>query len=61
MAAEKRIYNVDGKHLVRAINGSQALRHVVKAEHTVTLASQDDIVKMVGEGISVEEAKSDAV
>lgn len=55
MATEKRFYNIDGKHLVRAASQAQALRHFVKNRHKVEVASQDDIVKMFGEGVKVEE------
>jgi hypothetical protein len=56
MAAETRIYIVDGKHLVRASTPSQALRHVVKNKHTVAVASQDSIVELVTGGTKVESA-----
>ena len=55
MATTTRIYSVDGKHLVRAQSQAQALRHIVKNRHKVEVASQDDIVKMIGDGVKVEE------
>lgn len=48
MATETRVHIVDDKHLVRAANASQALRSVVHKQHTVRMASQDDILKIAG-------------
>lgn len=61
MAAETRIYVVDGKHLVRAATAAQALRHVVKNKHTVVVATQDALVELVSGGTKVEESSGDAV
>lgn len=55
-----RIYHVrpklpgDGARLVRATNAAQALRHVVTDTLTVELASQEDLVRLLGAGIKVE-------
>jgi hypothetical protein len=40
--------------LVRAANASQALRHVVADTLAVALASQDDLVRLLGKGVRVE-------
>jgi hypothetical protein len=44
--------------LVRAVNASQAMRHV--AEHTLTVgvAGQDQLVDLVAAGVKVEDAKT---
>lgn len=55
-----RIYHVhsklpgDGARLVRAANAAQALRHVVRDTLTVELATQDDLVRLLGRGVKVE-------
>lgn len=57
-----RIYTVaNGKHvrLVRASTAAQALRHVARDVYTVTVSSQDDLVRHVAEGVRVEDARSD--
>ena len=60
MATPSRIYLVlakvgDAKRLVRAPNAAQALRHVAN-DFTVAVASQDELVAAVGDGVTVEEA-----
>ena len=55
----RRIYVVHPKaggqpRLVRAAHPSNALRHVAQAEYTVKVATQDDIVDLVGKGAKVE-------
>jgi hypothetical protein len=61
----KRIYIVrplrDGPkaRLVRAANNAQALRHVALDTLTAEVASQDDLVRLVGQGAKVEEAGAD--
>jgi hypothetical protein len=42
--------------LVRAANSAQALRHVAN-DLQVVLASQDDLVRAIGDGVAVEQAK----
>ena len=57
-----RIYTVaNGKHvrLVRASTAAQALRHVARDVYTVTVSSQDDLVRHVGDGVVVEDALAD--
>lgn len=59
----KRIYLVsseDTKALVRAANQAQAIRHVAINQYTAKVASQDDLVKLVAAGQSVEDASSDS-
>lgn len=62
MAAQQRIYLVstnDGKtRLVKAGMRSQALSHVANSMLTIRVASQDDLVKAVSEGVQVEGARS---
>jgi hypothetical protein len=48
------------KRLVRAANSAQAWRHVADSRISVDLASQDDLVATVGEGVKVEDANGDA-
>lgn len=54
-----RIYYVhpklpgDGARLVRATNAAQALRHVVRDTLTVELATQEDLVRLLGAGVKV--------
>ena len=62
MATPCRIYLVlakfgDAKRLVRAPNAAQALRFVAN-DFTVAVASQDELVAAVGDGVTVEESGS---
>lgn len=63
-STDRRIYRVSGvncKHrLVRAVNRSQALRHVAADTLTVAVASQDDLVYCFDNGIKVEDVKAEA-
>lgn len=60
-----RIYHVrpklpgDGARLVRATNAAQALRHVVTDTLIVELASQEDLVRLLGAGVEVEAVNSE--
>lgn len=59
--ATTRIYIVapktgGAKRLVRAHHPSRALHHVAEAAFTVEVASQDDLVELIGEGVVVENA-----
>lgn len=47
------------KALVRAANQSQALRHIVKHRFAVAVASQDELVKLLEHGTSVETASAE--
>lgn len=49
----------DKPRLVRAKNQSAALKHV-SDELQVAHASQDDLVRIVGQGVQVEDAKAEA-
>jgi hypothetical protein len=58
---QSRIYTVtdgdtDEKHLVRAASVAQAVAHVSKRFHAV-VATQDQLVALVGEGVEVEDYK----
>ena len=64
MAAATRIYVVltDTKqHLVRATNKVQAINHIARASITAEVASQDELIAAIGEGVKVENAMADAV
>lgn len=55
----KRIYIVNGgeqPRLVRAGSRSAAISHVVKTTYSAAVASQDNIVTALGQGIKVEDA-----
>jgi hypothetical protein len=58
-----RIYTVQqlggDTRLVRASNQSQALRYVVDKTLSVDLASQDDLVRLLGKGVHVEAANAE--
>lgn len=60
--AKLKIYKVntpDGSRLVRAGDKRQALNHVARLTITVALASQDDLIDLVRDGIKVETAKEE--
>jgi hypothetical protein len=55
-----RVYmvaNNSGARLVRASHRAQALQFVAAQEYTIRVASQDDLIKCLSEGKSVETAK----
>jgi len=58
------IQNSDGTpadaiyHLVRAQSAAQAIRHVSSPIFTAEVASQNDLVDLLGKGIKVREANS---
>lgn len=63
MATPTRIYhvNVEGiAYLVRAAHPSAALMHVARNIANVRVASQDDLVNCLADGIKVESAKEEA-
>ena len=63
MAAAKRIYAVtDGTttSLVRAATQSQAIAHVVKSKYKAVVPTQDELVKLVSDGVGVETAGEEA-
>jgi hypothetical protein len=53
-----KLYVVEDSHgdarLVRARTRPQAMAHVAKSEFSTRLASQDDLVAMIGKGIKPE-------
>jgi hypothetical protein len=57
MATSTRIYLVNGPtgtRLVKASVASQAITHAAKSAFTAKVASQDDLVEAVSNGIKVE-------
>lgn len=55
--ASQRIYIINGPtgtRLVKAAVASQAITHVAKAAFSAKVASQDDLVQALSEGIKVE-------
>jgi hypothetical protein len=62
MAQQTRIYVISGDstdRLVRAATSAQAIRHVVRNRFVSRLADQEEIVKLMGSGIRVEDAGDD--
>lgn len=65
MPHETRIYLVrnshgEGKpHLVRAQLRQQALRHVTRSSYTVTVATQNELVELLGK-VPIEDATGSA-
>lgn len=60
MATNTRIYFVAvgyEQRLVRATHPSQALMHVARETMAVRVATQNDIVKCVADGVKPEDAK----
>lgn len=52
-----RIYLVKGpfaNRLVKASTAAQAISHVIKPSYTAHVASQEDLVEALSEGITVE-------
>lgn len=63
MATPTRIYhiNLEGiPYLVRAAHPSAALMHVARNVASVRVASQDDLVNCIADGIKVENAREEA-
>jgi hypothetical protein len=57
MATSTRIYLVNGPtgtRLVKAAVASQAITHVAKSAFSAKVASQDDLVEAVSNGVKVE-------
>lgn len=60
--SKQRIYKVDitiaptSVRLVRAQNASQAVRHVAEGMITAEVASQESLVRLIGQGMKVEDA-----
>lgn len=60
--ASQRIYLVigpNGQRLVKATVASQAVSYVAKEEFTVKVASQDELVNALSNGIKVESTKAE--
>lgn len=56
-----RIYAVDDgvtARLVRAPNAAQAINHVVRGRYTAAPATQDQLVKLIADGVEVEDAST---
>ncbi len=45
--------------LVRASNAAQAIKHATHSDFTCSVATQDDLVRLVAEGVTVENARGD--
>lgn len=63
--SKTRIYvvhdaDLDQASLVRAISASQAITHVTKPRFSASVASQDQLVKLLGEGVEVKDASVQA-
>ena len=61
MPTATRIYRVQtpkGPRLVRAANVPAAIRHVAQSLITAEVATQDDLVRLVGSGITVEDSNA---
>lgn len=62
MAAATRIYLVsvgENDRLIRATHPSHALMHVAREIAAVKVASQDDLVQCLADGIQVETIKAE--
>jgi hypothetical protein len=62
--SKTRIYCVrdnDGgdSFLVRATSSAQALRHVTSPRFAATVATQDQLVRLLGEDVEVEDATAE--
>ena len=66
MAAQTRVYLVSPTRpdceqapvkwrLVRATHPAHALRHVADGEYRVAVASQDDLIALLSDGVAVED------
>lgn len=55
-----RIYaiaeNGELKHLVRAPNPAQAIRHVTANRYSAEVADQETLLRLLGDGVSVTDA-----
>lgn len=50
----------EAEHLVRATSQAQALRHITDTMMGVSVASQDDLLRLVGKGVKVQDATAKA-
>jgi len=58
---QRRVYVVRHKHtkvsrLIRSPNQAQAFKHINESDYDCHVASQDDCIRLVGEGVQVEDA-----
>lgn len=64
MASNTRIYVVRGPNgsvaLVKAASQAQSIGHVVSNAYTASVAEQDTLVTLLGEGVKVENAASES-
>lgn len=51
------VYHGTEARLVRAVNRSQALSHVAKTAFNIGVATQDELVTLLGNGTKVETAR----
>ena len=56
--ADAKSPDISEPRLVRATTQSQALRHVASDSFRVKVASQDELVEHVGNGVEVEDASA---
>lgn len=60
--ATQRIYMVgtpgEGKRLIKATHRQQALSHVANSMFTIRVATQDDLVESLSNGVQVEQYKA---
>lgn len=56
---DKRVYRVEtpkGTKLIKAATPSQAIAHAVRAQFSARVATQEDLIELLGDGIAPEEA-----
>jgi hypothetical protein len=49
-------HDTQAKRLIRAVSQAQAIRHAVQGRFEATVASQDDLLLLLGGGQAVESA-----
>lgn len=62
--SKTRIYTVldedtDKRRLVRATNNAQAVRHVTSNRFAAAVTPQEQLVRLLGEGVEIEDAKAE--
>jgi hypothetical protein len=60
VADKSRLYRTTGDRLVRAQNSAQARHFVSRSTIVVAVATQDDIVELIGKGVMVEDASPES-
>lgn len=58
--SNKRVYVIHNRHsgknhLVRAATPAQAISHITRSEYACKVAEQDDLIRLVAEGVKVED------